>query len=306
MVMKKIISLVGCLAGAVAITGLAVLTGGSAQGATATEDTITKTFAVAPEGKLKLDADRGGIRVVTADQTKVEVVVKREVTRASADQAAEILREHQVTFTQDGNEIHIRAQGFKSGVGSWLRRQPNLNVQYQITLPRQFDASLKTAGGGIQVSDLQGQVEARTGGGGLTFSHIQGAVDGHTSGGGIQASGCTGPLKIETSGGGIDIKEFSGPFVRANTSGGGITADLASPPKSDCSLHTSGGGIRVRLPENAAVNLDAHTSGGGVSSDLPVTSQGQHGRGTLRGPINGGGPVLSLDTAGGGIHVQKR
>lgn len=54
------------------------------------------------------------------------------------------------------------------------------------------------------------------------------------------------------------------------------------------------------------MNLDAHTDGGTTRTDLPVQVQGEQDRETLRGTINGGGPLLTLKTEGGNIRVLKR
>ena len=75
--------------------------------------------------------------------------------------------------------------------------------------------------------------------------------------------------------------------------------------KEDIKLSTSGGGVTVKVADGSAFNLDASTSGGGVSCDLPVTVQGKIERNRLKGPVNGGGPVVHLRTSGGGIHVKN-
>jgi hypothetical protein len=61
----------------------------------------------------------------------------------------------------------------------------------------------------------------------------------------------------------------------------------------------------VKVPASAAFNLDAETSGGGVRCDLPVDAHGKPKSDEIKGAINGGGPLLKLESSGGGIHVQK-
>jgi DUF4097 and DUF4098 domain-containing protein YvlB len=110
---------------------------------------------------------------------------------------------------------------------------------------------------------------------------------------------------VDTSGGGITIENVRG-MVKGNTSGGSIHAVLLSPVPGDVSLSTSGGGVTVKVPADAAFNLDAESSsGGGVHCDLPVMVQGKREHDELKGTVNGGGPVLHLETSGGGVHVQK-
>jgi DUF4097 and DUF4098 domain-containing protein YvlB len=94
-------------------------------------------------------------------------------------------------------------------------------------------------------------------------------------------------------------------MVKGDTSGGSIHAVLLAPLPGDVSLSTSGGGVTVKVPAEAAFNLDAESSGGGVYCDLPVTTQGKLKSDRLKGPVNGGGPILRLKTSGGGIQVQK-
>jgi hypothetical protein len=51
-------------------------------------------------------------------------------------------------------------------------------------------------------------------------------------------------------------------------------------------------------------SIDAHASGGGVNSDVPVTIQGKVESDSLRGDMNGGGPLLRLRSSGGGVRIS--
>jgi len=218
---------------------------------------------------------------------------------------------------------------------SWLEE-----VEFRIAVPQQFDANVATSGGSITVSRLKGEVIAHTSGGGLRFDRIDGPVNGSTSGGSIWVAGATGRtvvhtsgggiriadttgdvdastsggsisidtvsgrIKVHTSGGGIDARDISGA-IDASTSGGSVTASLRGQPQQECRFYTAGGSISVSLPSDARVNLDASTSGGGVSTDFPVPyTDGRH-RSELRAPLNGGGPLFYLQTAGGSVHLRR-
>lgn len=276
------------------------------------ETNFSRSLSVEPIGKLTMNVDRGDIRVTGSDQNTIEVQVNREVTRADNSEAARILKEERLVVKQNGNEIFITAHDPPSlhrhsfsGWWDWVS-QPNLVVHYEITVPRKFDAQLETSGGGIKIASLQGNVNARTEGGGLDFNDIEGRVNGRTEGGGIRAVSCKNELLIQTEGGGITIERFAGSGVRAITEGGSISTDFAAAPKADCELRTEGGSITARLPHIAAITLDAHTEGGTVRTDLPVQVEGQFHDSTLKGTINGGGPLLKLTTEGGSIAVLKQ
>jgi hypothetical protein len=250
--------------------------------------TFSNSLAVGPTGTVTIKADRGDIHVVASDQNTVSVEVTRRVTRAGQSVADKILKDEHLTLKRDGNDISITTvepASFRHNWRWWNR--PNLEVHYQIAVPRGFATHLETMGGDIRVAGTKASVYAKTMGGELNFDNLAGAVDGHTMGGGIT------------------IKEFAGPSIQAHTMGGSISADFASAPQSDCDLHTMGGSVTARIPAKAAVNLDAHTMGGSVSSDLPVEVEGRHHDNRLQGRINGGGPVLKLETMGGNIEVLR-
>jgi Putative adhesin len=308
----------------------------------ATEENLNKTFSATASGTLVVEVNVGTIDVTTNSTEEVAVAVWRKVSRKNKAEEAEYLSEHPVEFSQDGNTISVRCRRSDEQQRGWFNwGGGNRNeAKYTIKVPAHFSTKLNTAGGGINVSDLTGDVKANTSGGGLKFARLHGPLNGNTSGGGIRVSDTEGEIKIGTSGGGIEVtggsgslkgntsggpvtvKAFSGPVsvstsgggitienatgkVEGNTSGGGINVTLASKVTDGIKLSTSGGGVTLKVPEGAAFNLDASTSGGGVTCDLPVTVQGKIERNRLKGPVNGGGPEVSLHTSGGGIHVKK-
>lgn len=308
----------------------------------ATEEKINKTFATSPEGSLVVEVNFGTIEIVASpERTEASVDIWRKITRWSTSDEEEYLKENPVEIVHDGNNLTIRARGKTNFSWSWFSVWRNRNeARYIIHIPEQFTAQLKTAGGSIDVTGVNGTVKADTSGGSLKFTHIQGQLNGGTSGGsiivedcdgqihvgtsggGIHVTGGSGTLNAGTSGGGIRVKTFNGPIhigtsggsitveniqgqIHGGTSGGSIHAVLPAPLPGDVELGTSGGSISVTTAPTAAFTLDAETSGGGVNCDLPITVQGNIGRSRLRGMVNNGGPTVHLRTSGGSIHVQK-
>ena len=113
-------------------------------------------------------------------------------------------------------------------------------------MPAQFNAQLKTSGGGITVSDLTGETRANTSGGRLKFTRLHGPLDGGTSGGGIRVADCEGELKVHTSGGGIEVTGGAGS-LDGGTSGGSVKVkDFRGPAKCRIQRRWHRGGERVR------------------------------------------------------------
>jgi DUF4097 and DUF4098 domain-containing protein YvlB len=310
----------------------------------ATEERITTNFSATAGGTLVVDVGLGSVEVTTNATLEVVVDTWRRVTRQDQAREERFLAENPVTIVQEGNTVTVRCSHREERFGwfsGWFRGWGDRNeAKYTIRVPAQFNGRLNTAGGSIAVSDLSGAVAADTSGGALRFVRIHGPLRGNTSGGEIKVVDCVGDIKVDTSGGAINLAGGSGAFkgetsggaiavetfhgpvsvetsgggirienvngkVIGDTSGGPIMAILPAPVPDDVKLSTSGGGVTVKVPENAAFNLDAEASGGGISCDLPVTVQGKMERDRLKGPVNGGGPTLRLQTSGGGIRVKK-
>jgi hypothetical protein len=304
-----------------------------------TEEQINKSFAVQPGGKLVVDVDFGSIEVNTNVSSEVIVEVVRKVARSTKADEEAFLGDRPVTFSQDGNTVKITSR-VKTKLGNWWKGNQRTEGKYIITVPAPFSAQLKTAGGGVTVNDLAGDVKAETSGGGFRFARLHGTLDAETSGGAIRVTDCEGPLKVHTTGGSIEVaggsgsldggtsggrvtvKEFRGPArvessgggitienvtgkVDGSTSGGSISARFASPLSEAIKLETSGGGVTLRVPDNSAFDLDASTSGGGVNSEIPVAITGKAAHSHLKGPVNGGGKPVVLRTSGGSINVRK-
>lgn len=304
-----------------------------------TQEQLNKRFTVQPGGKLVVDVDFGSIEVNTNDSNEVTVDVLRKVTRTAKSDEEAFLRDHPVTFSQDGNTVTISSRS-RTKMNGWWHGSQKIEGKYTLTVPGAFNAQLRTAGGGVTANDLTGEVKAETSGGGFHFARLHGNLNATTSGGGIHVADCEGPLKVRTSGGGIDVsggsgsldgetsggpvtvKEFHGPArvessgggisienvagkVDGSTSGGSISARFSAPISDEVKLETSGGGVTLNVPEASAFNLDASTSGGSVHSELPVSVVGKVEHSRLKGPVNGGGKTVLLRTSGGSIQVRK-
>lgn len=302
----------------------------------AADDTIRKGFNVADGGTLRLDADIGDITIVSGGNgVAVEVIRK-----ARGRKGEERLREHKIDFRQSGNDVIIDSDfDGDDNWTSWLRWSDDYDVQWNIRIPSRYNLEVKTSGGGIDLADIGGTVDARTSGGGIKTGKLSGDSTLKTSGGSIRVGSATGELNAHTSGGSIEIGDTTGAVeaktsggsitlarvggkvlartsgggirvedamgsVDASTSGGSITARLSRQPQGDSRLSTSGGSVVVNIAGGMNLELDARSSGGGVTSDVPITVQGSQDDNALRGRIGSGGPKLVLRSSGGGIRVR--
>lgn len=297
-----------------------------------------KSFSVKPNGWLELRADFGSVEVRSWPQNEVKVEVLKWVEGRHRRSAKELFEDYEIRYTETARGVSIVAEMRSQGFG---RNNDGLQVEFRISVPKQYNLDLNTSGGSISVDDLIGEVRVETSGGSLSLGRIEGPVDANTSGGSIdlrQAKGkvlartsggsinvgeVSGEVDVETSGGSIDVDGAAGNLrahtsgggvslrrlegnVDASTSGGSIDAEILKQLDAPCELSTSGGGIVVYMSKEVRLDVDAYTSGGEVESDMPITVQGKVGEGKLRGKLNGGGPLLTLRTSGGNIELRSR
>lgn len=324
-------------AAALAAAGLA--TSGLAAPPAQSEATIQRTLEAAAGGTLTVDASFGHILVRTHDGDGVEVTVERQVRERHAADRDRILGEHRVDIRQEGNGVTVDVEVPEEARDRWRDdyRGTPLQVEIAVSVPRRFDLALETAGGHIDVADIEGDIRVHTSGGHLDLGNIAGAVRGETSGGHITLLGSTATADLHTSGGHIEIGEVDGDVtaetsgghvtvrrsggnvrvrssggrieveevhgsIDASTSGGSIEARISEQPGGHSSLSTSGGNVTVWLAEDIAVDLDASGSGG---VDVELEIDGRVRRDAVEASINGGGPELRLRTSGGRVRVRR-
>lgn len=288
---------------------------------------VERSFDVQEGGRLRLESDLGKVRVRTGASARVEVVVT--ITGSNAD-------EFEVEFVHSGTDVTIT--GVMTRPSSRLRSWRDPRVSFEITVPHRYHLDLQSAGGAIEIGDLEGEARAKTSGGAITLGQIAGRIEARTSGGGITFGGAHGDVRLETSGGSIEGGEVGGRLdaetsggsirigkvsgatnvqtsggsiriaqahaaVTAETSGGSIEIAFTAQPAGDSRLVTSGGHVEVRLAQGLGFNLDAR--GEDVRCDFPLLTQ-QTSRGRLTGKLGGGGPALALRTTGGDVAVRSR
>lgn len=125
------------------------------------------------------------------------------------------------------------------------------NVDYEVQIPRDLDVKVHASGGGVRISNIDGNLDAST------------------SGGGVRIEGGRGDMRLRASGGGVRGIGLESPTVDADSSGGGgVRLDFVEEPRTVVAS-SSGGGVTVIIPDTRVFYaVDAEASGGGVSDDI--------------------------------------
>ena len=265
-----------------------------------TLEDIAETFPVVSGGKLTIDADCGGIDVQSTADDIVSVRIQRAAQIKVNRRAAEILKNLDVQIAHEGPDVKIEAK-FTGSAKRWQKRKNDLDVQFDILVPRHYNLDLKTACDDISVANMTGDVNVETFSAGLRLQNITGRIDARTSVGNIELKAFDGDALLQTKGGNITLAAGTGD-VKAKTSGGNVQAINVV---GAVNAQTSGGHVTLRECKGGA---ELKTAGGSieVENDGPVLAKTSGGsiRCQLQETTISQNLLLDLETMGGSVNVS--
>jgi DUF4097 and DUF4098 domain-containing protein YvlB len=295
---------------------LVVLLASSFAAASTPQGTFEKTFQVSGRVDLEVQTHSGDVIVRSGPAGSVSIRGKIYVGDhwLFGNRQADVSDiEQHPPLRQDGNNIHIDYVNVR-----------DISVDYEITVPADTTLRTHTGSGDQTIEDLHGNADLQTGSGDLKLSHLAGEIHLQTGSGDVRAHEISGPVRGGTGSGDIEVQETGAGDIDLHTGSGNITvrgiqggfrADAGSgditaegAQTGAWEIRTGSGNVHVRLPENAAFDANISTSSGTLDVDAPITMtvQGrvQETRKSIVGKVRGGGPLLTLRTGSGDIHIE--
>lgn len=275
---------------------------------------LEKQFPLPGGGELVVRTEAGGVEVRGGAGEVATVTVTSD--------RSDFAEKFDVRFddSQPGRlEVIVERKG--AGPLRWWSWSGETRVE--VTVPVKTSAEVRSSGGGVVVTGLEGAVTAKSSGGSVRVAEIVGDVVVSSSGGGVEVSDIRGAARLDSSGGsavasrvsgdidagssggGVKIEEAGG-YVVASSSGGGVRVGFAAGNAKGGDIGSSGGGVRVRIDPSVGLEIDASSSGGNVHCDLAVRVRGRISKASLRGELGDGGARLKLRSSGGGVTLEAR
>lgn len=222
------------------------------------QETFTQDHPIDPQGSISLDNVNGSVRIDVWDEESVRIEgVKRARTQEHLDNL-------EVKIDSSRDRLTIKTNLIDKG----LRKNPG-SIDYVLTVPRNCKLDgIRTVNGPIEITGVQGEVDASSVNGQVTATGLRNEADLSTVNGSVRAS----------------FEEGAHPV----------------------SLKSVNGSVTLRLPESCHASVEAKSVNGAIHCDFPVTiGEGRIRKNSLKGTIGEGGPEVHLKTVNGAIHIEK-
>jgi len=208
---------------------------------------IEKKFDMAPGGMLKVNIAQGGVKIRGAKQSSITVAQTIHADVLTREEMQSIVEKAEEGYSRLNNEFKIIGPDLQEGA----------ECEYEITLPDKFNVKVNTAGGDLDIANLDGELELNTAGGEVMLASLSGTIEVRSAGGDLGFSTISGRLNASTSGGDVELRDiYSRTDIR--TDGGDVELHRS---KNYINLFTSGGDIELR---DISGSLSASTMGGSI------------------------------------------
>jgi hypothetical protein len=260
----------------------------------AAEGTFDKTLTVSGSAALTIDTGSGYIHITPGPAGSIHIVGHVHSSKGLFSGSPEENVRHVTDnppIVQNGNEVEV-------GMHTHYN---NVSIDYVVTAPGGTSVNANSGSGDLNISGLNAPLKASTGSGDIDANSLTGDVSLGTGSGEIRAqmSG-SHSTRAETGSGSIKLVGVTGG-LDAKTGSGDIS--ISGQPGDNWKLETGSGSVTLNTG-HSAYNLDFSTGSGSVHSDPAFTTHGTLDRNHVTGQINGGGPMVRVNTGSGDIRIH--
>lgn len=252
-----------------------------------------RTLSASGVQQLSITAGAGNIHISRGSGSEVHVHGQIRLNRrwgGSEELARQIAANPPVE--QDGAAIRVG-----SHQGQWN----GISIDYEVQAPSGMVLAAISGSGNIVDEGVGRNARLETGSGNIQAGGLEGPFTVKTGSGNIVAAQSgPGDVVAETGSGDAELREIRGG-LRVRTGSGDIKA--SGTPASSWTLQTGSGDVEL-WTGGAPLTLDASTGSGSVTTDREMMTRGSLDHHHIRGTLNGGGPVLRVETGSGDIRLH--
>jgi hypothetical protein len=253
---------------------LAILVAGSSMAFGQDSKETRKTTPLNQDGVVKIESFKGSITVTAWDRQEVEIYAKIEPDGESAEQKR-LVQDTEVTIDASADSLRIKSnydklQGRSNSSGDSDESYTLPFIHYTLKVPRTARVAITDHKSKINVSDLQAELRISTHKGSVTVSRQNGAVSLDTH---------KGDARVE--------------FLSFN---------------KDSKFDTHKGEIEILIPGPVGFELDSEMGKGAnldSTYDLSGLRKADRRESQFKGAVNGGGPLLRMNSHKGQIRLRQ-
>src|SRR5262245_41182042 len=293
-----------------------------------------RTFQVDGPTRLDVETRRGKVAVSAGDTGHVEIkgVVTVRVGWDVPANAVELARQVALNppVAQAGDTIRLRPP-------AQADEQRAVTVSYEVRVPREARVQVSSDSGAITVSGIGGSAHVKTQSGAIDLTSLGGAATVSSGSGAIVVDGAAAALSVDTSSsaftgrgiasslrvhtasgqvdatltasGDVDIDTGSSAIIlhgvrgalTAVTRSGRVTVD--GSPAKPWTITTGSSAVEMTVNEKAPLSLDLTTDSGSIVVE-GATVQGPTTKRRVQGTLNGGGPLLRVESRSGSLRLR--
>ena len=279
------------------------------------QGTFEKTFQVSGPVDLEVQTHSGDIIVRSGPAGSVSIRGKIYVGDHwlfGSRQTDVSGIEQNPPLRQDGNNIRIDYVNVR-----------DISVDYEIVVPTDTTIRTHTGSGDQTIEGTHGNLELQSGSGDVKLSRLTGEIRLQTGSGDVRAREISGAIRGGTGSGNMEVEEVGSGNVDLRTGSGNVTArgiqgefraeagsgDITAQGRKTGAweIRTGSGNVHVHFPDDAAFDANLSTSSGSmdVTPAITMTVQGRvETRKQIVGKVRGGGPLLTVRTGSGDIHIE--
>jgi hypothetical protein len=258
----------------------------------ASEANFDRTLQVSGSVTLHISTGSGYIHIRPGSDSKVHISghVHSNGWDGNADRVRQIADNPPIAQTGDIIRVGLEHENLH-----------NISIDYEIEAPAKTFLSASSGSGDVTDEGVGVDARLNTGSGTIHATGLQQSFTVETGSGDIYAEQVgSGDVKANTGSGTIELKNVSGG-LKAQTGSGDIK--LSGAPRADWKVTTGSGTVEI-WPSQASFTLEASTGSGDIKTDREMVVQGSFERHHITGKVNGGGPLVRVETGSGDIRIH--
>ena len=280
-----------------------------------------ESFRLSPGASVVVEVAFHDVEVTVSPDYRVEVEVNTEITAASEQNVARLLKEYKPVFTERADRLQIISRSDGHSNFNW-----NCSGKIKIAVPAQTSVGLKSASGAcvvrgnfdkntITVSTASGDISFRGETERLTANSASGKINAEFAGPAalVQARTASGAIRINGPVKKTELYSISGMIemwdlqkeINVSTVSGSINGYWETIPNQIILAADSvSGDLRFRFPEWTTVGGELETTSGRIDSEFPGRFSGRSNRLFI---LEGGYDVqVHASTVSGSIELSSK